>query len=206
MHRLDGAGHGVEAGGEHDHVDVEAALAGRDAGGRDLCDRLLPQVYQRDVGPVVGGVVVGIEAGTLGTERMVVRGQRFGRLRILDDVADLLADQVGEQRVATEVDALVGPELGQDVDEIAGGPGLLEPLAPFGVAQLPAHCRLLRIGDARERPARLLAVAGAVAFQQAAAVRRRSTIVGGQGEVRRALENGELRRLFREQRDRLDPR
>ena len=121
-------------------------------------------------------------------------------------VADFLADQVGEQRVAAEVDALVGPELGQDVDEIAGGPRLLEPLAAFGIAQLPAHRHLLRIGDACERPARLLAVGGAVAFQHRAAVRRRSTIMGGQGEVRRALENGEMRGLLREQRDRLDAR
>ena len=37
-------------------------------------DRLLPQIHQRDVGPVVGGVVVGIEAGTLGAERMVDAG------------------------------------------------------------------------------------------------------------------------------------
>ena len=37
------------------------------------CDRLLPQVHQRDVGTVVGGVVVGIEAGPLGPERMIVR-------------------------------------------------------------------------------------------------------------------------------------
>ena len=137
---------------------------------------------------------------------MVVRGQRFGRLRILDDVADFFADQVGEQRIAVNVDALVGPELGQDVDEIAGGPSLLEPLAAFGIAQLPAHRHLLRIGDARERPARLLAISGAVAFQHSRAVGRRSTIMGGQSEVRGALENGELRRLLREQRDRLDPR
>ena len=143
------------------------------------CDRLLPQVHQRDVGAVVGGVIVGIEAGSFGAERMVVRGQRFGRLRVLDDGADLLADQIAEQRVAAEVDALVGPELGQDVDEIAGGPRLLEPLAAFGVAQLPAHRRLLRIGNACERPARLFAVGGAVAFQHRATVRRRSTIMGG---------------------------
>jgi len=75
MHRHDGAGHGVEAGGEHDGVDVEGSRVGADAGGRDLFDRLLPQVHQRDVGTVIGGVVVGIEAGTFGAERMVVRAQ-----------------------------------------------------------------------------------------------------------------------------------
>ena len=121
-------------------------------------------------------------------------------------VADFLADQVGEQRVAVDVDALVGPELGQDVDEIAGGPRLLEALAALGIAQLPAHRRLLRIRHARQRPARLLAVAGAVAFQQGEAIRRRRTVVGGQGKVRRALEHGQMRRLLGDQRDRLDAR
>ena len=105
-------------------------------------DRLLPQVHQRDVGTVVGGVVVGIEAGTLGPERMVMRAQRCRRFRVLDGRTDFLADQLGDQRVAFEVDPLVGPQLGQHADEVAGGPRFLEPLAPLGIAQLPAERRL----------------------------------------------------------------
>ena len=206
MHGHDRAGHGVEAGGEHDHIDVERALVGRDAGRRDLLDRLLPQVHQRDVGTIVGGVVVGIEAGTLGAERMIEGAQRRRRLGILHDVTDLLADQFADERVAVDIDALVGPKLGQDVDEIAGGPRLLEPLAALGIAQLPAHRRLLRPRHTCHRPAGLLAVRRAVAFQQGSAIRRRSTIVGGQGKVRRALENRQMRRLLGDQRDRLDPR
>ena len=73
---------------------------------------------------------------------MVVRAQRLRGLGILDDRADLLADQLGDQRVALDVDALVGPQLGQHVDEIAGGPCLLEPLAALGIAELPADRRL----------------------------------------------------------------
>ena len=56
---------------------------------------------------------------------MVVRGKRRGRFRILHGLADLLTDQVREQRVAIDVDGLVGPQLGQDVDEIAFGPRLI---------------------------------------------------------------------------------
>ena len=206
MHGHDRAGHGVEAGREHDDVDIDAALVGGDAGGRDRLDRLLAQVHQRDVGPVVGRVVVGIEAGPLGAERMVVRAQRRRRLGILHDGADLLADQLADQRIAVDVDALVGPELGQDVDEIAGGPRLLEALAALGIAQLPAHRGLLRIRHARHRPARLLAIGGAVALEVGLAIGRRRTVMRGQREVRRALEHGQMRGLLGDQRDRLDAR
>ena len=101
--------------------------------------------------------------------------------------------------------ALVGPKLGQYVDEIARGPRLLEPLAALGIAQLPAHRRLLRPRHTCQRPAGLLAVSRAVAFQQGSTIRRRRTIVRGQGKVRRALENRQMRRLLGDQRDRLDP-
>ena len=124
MNGHDGSGHGVEAGGEHDDIHVERALVGLNAGGRDRLDRLLPQVHQRDVGTVVRGVVVGIETG-----RLAPNGWSWGLSAAAVSgsftvVADFLADQLGEQRVAVDVDALVGPELGQYVDEIAGGPRL----------------------------------------------------------------------------------
>src|SRR6202007_156430 len=142
-----------------------------DAGGRDRIDRLLPQVHQRDVGTVVGGVVVGIETGTLGPKRMVVRVQRCGRFGVLDDLTDFLADQVGEHRVALEVDALVSPELGQYVDEIAGGPRRPEALAALCIAQLPADDRRWRPRNTGQRVAGLRTVAGAVALQQGNAIR-----------------------------------
>src|SRR6185312_15190380 len=206
MHGHDRTGHGVEAGGEDDDIDVEAALAGRDAVTGDPLDRLLPQIDQRDVVPVVGGVVVGVETGALGAKRMVVRRQRFRRLRIVDDLADLFANQVGDAGIALDVYALVGPKLGQDVDEITHGPGLLEALAPLRLAELPAYHRLLRPRHACERPARLLAVRAAVAFKQRQALRRCRTIMGWQRKIRRALEDRELRRLLGEHRNRLNSR
>ena len=102
---------------------------------------------------------------------MVVGAQRRRGFRVLDDAADFLADQFGDQRVAVDIDALVGPELGQDVDEIAGGPRLLEAFAALGIAELPAHDRWRWKRHAGHRQAGLLAVAGAVAFQQGRAIR-----------------------------------
>ena len=83
MHGADRAGHGIEAGREHDDVDVEAALAGLDAGRGDGCDRLLAQIDQGHVRSIERRVVVGVEAGALGAERMIVRRQCRRRLRIL---------------------------------------------------------------------------------------------------------------------------
>src|SRR5262249_50916431 len=85
-------------------------------------------------------------------------------------------------------------------------PRFLEALAALGIAQLPAHRHLLRIRHARERPARLFAIGGAVGFEVGLAIVGRRTVMCGQGEVRRALEHREMRSLFRDQRNRLDAR
>ena len=206
MNGHDGAGHGVEAGGEHDHVHVECALIGLDAGRGDRPDRLLPQIDQGDVGPVVGRVVVGLEARAFGPKRMVAGcecGRRFG---ILHDGADPLADQVGRQRVALDLDSLVRPQLCQHDDEIAGRQCRLETLATLGLAELPAELRCPRQWHTGQRPAGLLTVVGAVFFDQSDAVGRRRTVVRREGEVRGALENRQMGRLLGDQRNRLDAR
>ncbi|MGY4622352.1 hypothetical protein ACVWY3_000108 [Bradyrhizobium sp. USDA 4486] len=206
MHGADRPCHGVEACREHDDVDIDIALGRGDAGCRDRLDRLLAQIDQRDVRPVVGRVIVGIEARTFGAEGMIVWRQRGGRLGILDGGVDLLADQVLNDLVAVDVNGLIGPELRQDVDEVAGRPGAFEALAALGIAQLPAHHRLLRVGNAGHRLARLLAIGRAIALQQAHAILWRRAVMRRQREVRRALEHGEMRGLLGDQRDRLDRR
>ncbi len=65
---------------------------------------------------------------------MVARRERFRRFGILHDRMDALAQKIGRERVALEVAALVGPQLAQHGDEIAGGQRLLETLATFGIA------------------------------------------------------------------------
>ena len=47
------ARHGVEPGGEHDDVELVLTVLGTDAGGRDLLDRRVANVDQRDVLAVV---------------------------------------------------------------------------------------------------------------------------------------------------------
>ena len=73
---------------------------------------------------------------------MVARAQRRRCFRVLDDRADFLADQLGNQLVAIDVDPLVSPELGQQIDQITPGPCFLEALATLRIAKLPAEDRL----------------------------------------------------------------
>src|SRR5947209_179573 len=75
---------------------MAAALVGDDAGGGDGLDRFLPQIHQRDVGTVVGRIVVGIEAGPLGAEWMVVRAQCRGSFGVLHHGADLFVNQLAD--------------------------------------------------------------------------------------------------------------
>jgi hypothetical protein len=107
--RQHGAGHGVEAGGEHEGVHLDVARGGLDAGGGDALDGLLAQADQRDVGKVVGGVVVGVQARALGAEGQVFGRQGVGGGRVLHRGANLLGHQLAHQRIALDVEALVGP-------------------------------------------------------------------------------------------------
>ena len=66
--RVQRAGHGVEAGGEDDGVE-RVVLAARDQPvARDVLDRRLAQVDQRDVRPVEGLVVAGVDAQPLAAD------------------------------------------------------------------------------------------------------------------------------------------
>ena len=68
---------------------------GVDAGLGDRRRSGLAQVDEADVGPVVGLVVAGVEAGPLGAEVVVGRAERLGDLGVVDDRADLVADEAG---------------------------------------------------------------------------------------------------------------
>ena len=71
------------------------------------------------MGQVVGGVVVGVQARPLGAERVVGRAQHLGRLGIVDDLADLAADVLGNDLVGVAVGEHVG-ERAEDREQLAG--------------------------------------------------------------------------------------
>ena len=131
----EGAGHRVEAGGVDDGVELERLVDGVDAGLGDRRDRVLAQVDEADVRQVEGGVVVGVEARPLGAERVVGRAQRLGRLGVVDDRADLVSDELGDDVVGRPVDQHVG-EHADDREQLAGLPRRLEARPPLLLRQL----------------------------------------------------------------------
>ena len=198
-------GHGVEAGGEHDRVELVLLLARAHACLRHLRQRRLPEVDERDVGQVERRVVVRVEARPLGAERVIGRAQRLGDLGIGDDLADprphVLRRRVVGLLVRDEV--VVGE---QHPDEAPG----LEAVVVRGLSLLLAHLerRLLgrRVGHAEAALARLLAVLRVAGLQLGHHLRVERGVLRRQAEVRRALEHGELGRLLGDHRDRLDRR
>src|SRR5580700_871444 len=82
-----------------------------------------------DVGLVVDLEVAALERHASGAETVVLRDQLLGRGRVLDALADLAGDEIGDQPVGLAVD--------QDVAEIAHPDpkaGLAVELLPKGLA------------------------------------------------------------------------
>src|SRR5690606_21981768 len=101
------AGHGIEAGGEHDGVDVEVAVGRFYAGRGDASDPAVGDVDERDVVAIERLVVVGVYRWTLGPVRVAGRAEHLGDDRIVDDVANLAADELGRGLVGAFVEKQV---------------------------------------------------------------------------------------------------
>ena len=136
------AGHRVEAGREHDGVELVLGRGRAEAGRRELDQRRLAQVDQVHVGPVERLVVAGVQAHPLGADRERARAQRLGHLGVVDDRADLVPDELGG--------GLVGGRVDQDVDVGADQRGQLTPVPGRLV---PAGALLRRRGEPRIRSA-----------------------------------------------------
>ena len=91
--RVERAGHRVEAGGEHDRVDLDLAAAAHDAAWRDPLDPGHAHVDELDVVAVVGLEVGRVGARPLASDAVVTRREQGRRLRVLHDLADLLAHE-----------------------------------------------------------------------------------------------------------------
>src|SRR5215472_965371 len=108
---VEGAGDRVKARRIDDDVEFVFCVARLDAGRGDALDRRLVDVDELDVRLVIDLVVAAFERHSAGAETVVLRDQLLGDLRILDPLADLARDEIGDQRVCLAVH--------QDVAEIA---------------------------------------------------------------------------------------
>ena len=198
-------GHGIEAGGEHQRVEAVDLAAGFQAVRQDLLDRIGLDVNQRDVGAIVGRIVVGIDADPLRADRMIVGLQQLRHLGVVDDLGDPVADEVGG--------GVVGRLVQRDV-VIGRGEGQAALLPARAVAGLPLFGRFLQralfgqflidaVAHFLARHAAYLVVIGA---EEIPLLRRQRRVARRHAEIGGALEHGELAGLLRDDRNRLDAR
>ena len=117
-----GAGHGVEAGGEDDAVELVLGGPGPHTPWGDRLDRLAAEIDQGDVVAVERVVVVGVDADALGAERIVLGEERLGDGGVADRGADLGPEELGG--------GVIGLFPGEEVRERRG---------EAEAAALPAH-------------------------------------------------------------------
>src|SRR5690606_11139227 len=104
---IERAGHGVEAGGEDQHVHLVGAALGPHTGLGDLLNRGAPQVDQGAVVPVVGLEVAAVGDEALGADRVIVGDQLVGEFLIVHQRADLGLDVLAGGVVGGQVGGLV---------------------------------------------------------------------------------------------------
>ena len=198
-------GHGIEPGGEDQHVELVVVLTAANAGLSDRGDRrsLAADVHQRHVRAVVGVVVVGVNHQALATNEPV-RGELARRLAVLDGLGNLLPHEVRHE--------LVGFRTAHRVTEA----GQEHRPAAFP-QQLHLGTEIRRIGLQRKLHGPLLArpvpAEHALVLSDQFRVhgldlgllrRVERTVASGDGELRGALEHRELCRGLRHHRDGLD--
>ena len=200
-----GAGHGVEAGREYQIVEFIVLATGAQAMWQNLFDRVCLDVDQLDVGTIVGGVVIRIDADALRADRMVVRLQQSGDRRILDDLGDLLANEIGGSVVGGLVDGDI--VVGRSEGQAALGPSCTVTRAPllFGFIECAFLGKLLE-NTVAHFLARLAADFGVVVAKRLPLFRRQLGIARRHAEVRGSLKHEQLAGLLGNKRDRLDRR
>ena len=177
----------------------------RTAFGRDLLDRIGLDVDQCHVRTVEGRKILGVDADAFGADRMSVRLQQLCGLGILDDLADLFADEIGGGIVGR----LLEPEI--VVDRHESEPAAAPARLVFGAALVVAVIERAAVGhfgiDAVTR-----LDAGEVPDFRIFGTERLPFLFGQRGvagrnrEIRGALEYREMARLLGNHRHRLDPR
>ena len=142
-------GHRVEAGGEHDRVDLVLHAGDAHAPRRDRFDRGLRDVDQRDVRPIERRVVAGIHAQALAADHLLGRELRRER-RIPHYLADLRAHELGGGLVRLVIEEQVA-ERGDEPESADPPPLFVDPVALGGVDLVGQHRVRREVGAERLR-------------------------------------------------------
>ena len=122
---------GIPRGGVPMAAAIAAVRRARPAMPVEIEAQDLAQVDEAHVRHVEHVEVAGVEAGTLGAHRVVVRAERLCGLRVFHDLADLGPDELRRGVVGPAVDADVEERVEHELE-----PALLPPLLVDGAALL----------------------------------------------------------------------
>ncbi len=182
-------GHRIKAGGEDDGIDRVFLSLCPDAGRNYHLDRFAADVDQGDVRAVERRPIPGVDAEPLAADN-VCRRQHLGGVGVVDDLADLAADEFGRQIVGP----LVEQQIAKDADkrQAAIGPARLELALPLLLAdgQGRRHVEIeVEARDRRLRPRpqpRIIGLDRRLVFRVELLVVRRDRV------IRRPLEDIEM--------------
>src|SRR5262249_30996406 len=119
VHGDDRSGHRVEPRGEHDRIQFKRPRYRINSFFSDGSNRISSHVHQADVRKIECLVVVRIETRTLRAIEMISWAERFGRLGLADDGADLLSQKLAHGFVRFRAQKNVGIR-GAEGEKIAG--------------------------------------------------------------------------------------
>ena len=166
----------------------------------DPHDRRPAQVDQRDGRVVVRLVVPGDERRSLLAEPVVLRDQLLRGLRVRDDAADLLGDELAPRGVRRRVEEQVGV-VARQLREARAGPHRLEERAPLGVGVVERRAVVRLVEEARDRRVQHLADRRELGAELRLLLGGDRPVVERRAPVGGALVDGQRRGHLRDHRD-----
>ena len=184
----------VVASGKNDAVQRMESGCCANALGNNRYDRRCLQIHQVHMRLVVGCVVVGIDADSLGADGMVGGGQQFGNCRVFDGTANFVAHEFG----CIVIGFFIRVDIVESMRVIgtALGPATLVLLLALGFAHVGAGGLAVVIQNARPGGLGLFAAFGVVGFPGLLFRLRQGPVPRRNAEVGGALENHHLCGLF----------
>ena len=132
------------------------------AGCGDARDRCFMEVNQRDIGAIIGLVILSIHANALGADWVIARAELFGRGRVLHGFANLAAHEVSRRVIR----GLIQQQIAEGTHEggAAHGPALFIFRLAFFRADRHGGRVAQAIQNAGAHHARLLPQIGVIAL------------------------------------------
>ena len=178
--------------------------AGFNAGCGDARDRRFMEVNQRDIGAIIGLVILSIHANALGADWVIARAESFGRGRVFHGFTNFAAHEIRRRVIRGLIQQQVAK--GTHEGSAAHGPAFFVFRLAFFSADRHGGRVAQAIQNAGAHHACLLPQIGVIALPALFILIIHRAVARWNAEIGRALENRELRGLLRNHGDGLNGR